>query len=117
MGWWRHSRTVRAVVVALLLWTGADLTNPALCALDRERQAPAAATDDGSATLASLPGQPAPDAPAAPHVDDCFCCSHCVEIQPWRPVLDTEPPSRDYTALIVAAPRLFGLRLYRPPLA
>jgi hypothetical protein len=98
MAWWRRSRLVRAVVVALLLWTGADLTAdlalPELCALDQEQQ-----------TTSS-----------APHVDDCFCCSHCVEIQAFGPALDAVPRARDFTPVSVPTPRLLGRPIYHPPL-
>ena len=54
--------------VILLVWTAADLSNYRICALDQE----------------GFPGSPAEHEPLWPagdgvHVDDCFCCSHCVE--------------------------------------
>lgn len=64
-------RTVRFVAILLLALVAIDLGAPSLCALDEQ-----------SATVAQLDGvETPPVAPSAPpaHVDDCFCCSHCVQ--------------------------------------
>lgn len=61
----------RVVAVLLLLWTAADIVNAQMCASDQQRLPFAAVlhVDDSSA-----PGQ-------IPYsVDDCFCCSHTVQI-------------------------------------
>jgi hypothetical protein len=60
-----------------LLWTAVDLTNPELCALDNDPLAPVST----SATLFAVDDAGLPDGPA-PHIDDCFCCSRCVEASP-----------------------------------
>lgn len=66
----------RVAALVLLMWTSADLTTAELCALDRE------GFPIGAETSSDVDGRSAP--PLAPsqqdsHVDDCFCCSHCVE--------------------------------------
>ena len=58
---------MRAAAVLLLLLVSLDLSNPALCALDTEKGATAGTESDH-------------ESPRAPHVDDCFCCSHCVDV-------------------------------------
>lgn len=88
---------LRWCATVLLLWTAIDMMAPGLCALEREHDeavvadataAPAepsapAASGREAATMAvdqALP--PSGDSTPAPHVDDCFCCSHCVDV--WR---------------------------------
>ncbi|MEZ5318173.1 MAG: hypothetical protein R2752_12290 [Vicinamibacterales bacterium] len=80
MSAWRASSLVRAVVVVLLVWTAIDMTNAWLCRLDNEGGAVVLAGDEAPARIAGAGSSPAsPAAPAsAAHVDDCFCCSHCV---------------------------------------
>jgi len=75
---WCRSGLVRATVVVLLLWTAVDMTNASLCALDSEGGVNVAAGDAPRIAGATSPPV-SPGAPAdAAHVDDCFCCSHCV---------------------------------------
>jgi len=80
---------LRWCATVLLLWTAIDMMAPGLCALEREHDeevavaADATTVDDDAAGAAfeqALP--PADDSPSVPHVDDCFCCSHCVDM--WR---------------------------------
>jgi hypothetical protein len=79
MGLRRGRRLVlRWCATVLLLWTAIDVMAPGLCALEREHEETAAAATVAPAR--ALP--PAGDSTSAPHVDDCFCCSHCVDI--WR---------------------------------
>ena len=64
--WKRHRIVILAAAIVLLFLTFADLTGDLiapLCAaeLDHESSSP---TDDG---------------PRPGHIDDCFCCSGCVE--------------------------------------
>jgi hypothetical protein len=95
MGLRRGRRLVlRWCATVLLLWTAIDMMAPGLCALEREHDdfavavaldGAAAADADGGATARlaqdeALP--PAGDSTPEPHVDDCFCCSHCVDV--WR---------------------------------
>ena len=79
MSAWRASGLVRAVVVVLLAWTAIDMTNAWLCQLDNEGSVAVLFGDEASSIsgAGSLPASPAAP-PSAAHVDDCFCCSHCV---------------------------------------
>lgn len=113
MPWWRQRRLVRTIVIALLLWTAADLSNASLCALENEGTG-AFQVSTGTTLLDSSDGQ----VPAqVPHVDDCFCCSHCVEVQPASPAALSIPVEMRRAAVLLAAPRVFGSPLYHPPLA
>jgi hypothetical protein len=74
---------LRWCATVLLLWTAIDVMAPGLCALEREHEenaVSAASADETAAPDRALP--PTNDSTSAPHVDDCFCCSHCVDI--WR---------------------------------
>lgn len=105
--------------MVLLLWTAADLTNSSLCALDAEDTHPAASADTATASLQSDREAPAP-LPVhsdAPHVDDCFCCSHCVEVSSLTVATTSMPAAPNAVFVLLAAPRLVDARLYRPPLA
>lgn len=64
-----------AYVTALLLLSlvAIDLGSPTLCALDRP--APIHTTEAAAGGATEHPEAPRPPA----HVDDCFCCSHCVQ--------------------------------------
>jgi hypothetical protein len=80
MGLRRGRRLVlRWCATVLLLWTAIDVMAPGLCALEREHEESSAAASSVAPDRA-LP--PTSDSTSAPHVDDCFCCSHCVDI--WR---------------------------------
>lgn len=73
-------RALRLTVFVLLSLVALDLTSPSLCALDNPESAPATlASIDGDSKDAETPRPPA-------HVDDCFCCSHCV-----HPTVTLEP--------------------------
>jgi hypothetical protein len=105
---------MRTVVVALLLWTAADIANSNLCALDQDVP-PATQALGLTADRDSTPANPvAPEAPL--HVDDCFCCSHCVEVQELGPRLLSVRLSSNADVPPLASPRIFGVRLYHPPL-
>lgn len=100
----------------LLLWTAVDLSNAGLCALDNEDAAPMAA--DATATFSAAAHDAG--APLAPdttrHVDDCFCCSHCVDIRALTVALDCTAVALPRALLMLAAPRNAGASLYHPPL-
>ncbi len=117
MAWWRHSRLAQAVTMVLLLWTAADLTNSSLCALEKEDEGSTAPSIPGSTTLNQDSHDRTPPEPVRPHIDDCFCCSHCVDVHSLVPAVASVPANRDLQLLVLAAPRLFGSRLYHPPLA
>ena len=112
----RRSPLLRAVVAVLLMWTAADLANASLCALD-------ASDMNASVTpsAASAPQQPSHPAPLrglpSPHVDDCFCCSHCVDMAALTPELLVEPLAAALSPAIPAAPTRALVPTYHPPRA
>lgn len=116
MAWWRHNRLVQAVTIVMLLWTAADLANSGLCALENEDPRSTAPAAPGASALDQDAGNRIPPRPARPHIDDCFCCSHCVELHDLVPALVSLPVDREVPPLVLAAPRHFGSRLYHPPL-
>ena len=77
MGFGRFGRLLRATAWLFLAWTVIDLAVPRLCALDRE-QAPVPI--HSSAARIDVPSAPLGTTPTPVHVDDCFCCSHCVNV-------------------------------------
>lgn len=113
MSWWRHSRIAQGVVVVLLLWTAADLTNSSLCALDNEN---ASSNEAGSTVLNQGSSGQLPQQPARRHIDDCFCCSHCVELQGFLPAFASVLVKDEFQPVVLPAPRFFGSSLYHPPL-
>lgn len=113
---WSRKRLARAVTMVLLLWTAVDLTNSSLCALENEDTRSSAPAVPGSTARDQDSSSRIPQQPATPHIDDCFCCSHCVEVQGLVPALASMPVNRDVPPIVLAAPRLFGSRLYHPPL-
>lgn len=114
MRWWRHSRLARAVAMILLLWTGADLTNASLCALDSD-QIGATFSREYALTVSAESTNPTPSQPSH-HIDDCFCCSHCVDVQVLVPSVVAELITRREAPFDVAVPHGFGFPLYHPPL-
>lgn len=114
---WRHSRVGRIVALVLLLWTAADLTNTGLCALESEGALDAVSLT--SATALSNPSDTsAPRGTTSQgHIDDCFCCSHCVEFQAEPPAPTAMVRASAPVPLLVPSPRLFGASVYHPPLA
>lgn len=107
----RFHRIVRIGVMVLLAWTALDLTAPSLCALDAEGQS----TDAAYSVNDTEPSIPA-DVPAEPgHVDDCFCCSHCVEPTALPAPAGLEFVVTQYRALPDSLPLSAALPLYHPP--
>jgi hypothetical protein len=112
----RHTALGRIVALVLLLWTAVDLTNSGLCALENET---APATGSGATTMAAADWDGGASVPTQDpiHVDDCFCCSHCVDVSAIVPTTVVSPVRVIHAALVVPAPRLFGSPLYHPPLS
>jgi len=102
-------RLGRVFAILLLVWTTVDLIDHNVCA-DHAGGVPGAAR--------TAVGQAAPaQAPAIPHVDHSFCCSHTVDVQaPFHLAVTLAvvglAPS-DVTPLPFSDPR----GLYHPPLA
>ena len=74
----RFRKLIRATAWLFLAWTAVDLGVPSLCALDQERESSPIYSSSGRIDGTSTSNDGAPDAPV--HVDDCFCCSHCVNV-------------------------------------
>jgi hypothetical protein len=109
----RRRSLYRACAIVLLLWTAVDLTNMRLCALDNEDVVSMPA--DGS-DVPAAGDAPVPDTPA-PHVDDCFCCSRCVEPSPvTMPPRASIAPHRP-RSLTDALPVSDHVPVYHPPQA
>ena len=103
--------TVRLTAILLLAWTAVDLTATQLCPADGQAR-PFAVSERSSKMLA--PSRPTtPVAPA--HVDDCFCCSHCVNVGVLVPVSATAATTGCDPVPDVRIPFNDGHPLYRPP--
>jgi hypothetical protein len=104
----KRSALARVIALVFLTWTAVDLTNSSLCALDQEgaRQTCTTATPN----LCDAEPSPAPV-----HIDDCFCCSHCVNavalvfLPKAAMLVDLIPPER------ASALRLASSHLDHPP--
>lgn len=84
MSAWRRSRLARFTVALILAWTAIDITNSWLCSLDGEALPWAAV--DVAIVGADSGAQPDMPLPVTGHIDDCFCCSHCVQPGAFEPV-------------------------------
>ena len=107
-------RLARLAAVVLLAWTGVDLIATQLCAAD---SVVLATGSSGAVTIqpdASSESDPTRGTPRA-HVDDCFCCSHCVNVVLPEPVLDITRNARRALASRVGVPLADGHPLYHPP--
>lgn len=110
----RFRKLIRATAWLFLAWTAVDLGVPSLCALDQESQPPRVYSSSPRMDAPST-NETIPDAPV--HVDDCFCCSHCVNVSPIL--------SLDALALVRSDPNQLadGVRIpaayppYHPPRA
>lgn len=99
----------------LLLWTAADLSSASLCALDNEGTG--GLPYSAAASLQESSTGRVPDQTPQQHIDDCFCCSHCVDVQALSPSTVVMRVDLQRTPLVLAQPHLFGSPLYHPPLA
>ena len=116
MRWWRHCTLAQAIAIALLLWTALDLSNERLCALEDEARQSILITITATKTVAA--GSSDSTAAHTPqHVDDCFCCSHCVEVSSAMPAPVALTINQDPVPLVPSLPHTFGTSLYHPPLA
>ena len=71
----RFRRGARLAAWLLLFWVGVDLSNSSICALDQEGSSAQATSTSEESTSAPVPSHATPA-----HFDDCFCCSHCVDV-------------------------------------
>ncbi len=117
MRWWRHSRLAHLVVMLLLLWTAVDLSHAGLCALESEGGAPIGAGPVSVAGTIFDGRTPQTPQSESAHVDDCFCCSHCVGVTAVLPPVGPMLVNSPQTTLVLSTPRIFGSPLDHPPQA
>jgi hypothetical protein len=92
----------------LLVWTAADLIAHGLCTHSHGR----IGAFEQSAFRA-----PSSD-PAAPHeVDDCFCCSHIVDVRSRFQITVDSDVAWTLPDEVRSRPQLNAASLYHPPLA
>jgi len=103
----------RIAAIAILLQTGVDLSSAAVCALDGGRL-PAVQQGAGG-TLVSESGGDAGQPAAPAHVDDCFCCSGCVEVAPATSVCPVTLVSPARGAAAVRHAPLLSRLVFHPP--
>ena len=110
MGPSRFRKISRAAAWVLLAWVAVDLGNPSLCALDQDvpvMPLSAAALDAHPA------GGDTPDLPV--HIDDCFCCSHCVNLSSVQGAASLAWAGLPVPLPADAAPLPTAYPLYHPP--
>ncbi len=101
---------LRLICVLLLSWTAVDLGASGLCALDRE-DAPLVSSDRNEVGSDSTPTP----TPLAAHVDDCFCCSHCVNLTHLLPPVTLTVAPAALTPTAADQPRHIARPMYHPP--
>ena len=108
----RFRKLIRATAWLFLVWTALDLGVPSLCALEHEGEPPGVYS---ASPLMDAPStnETTPDAPV--HVDDCFCCSHCVNVALSEPLLTATSNTPRHLASPVRIPVRDGHPLYHPP--
>lgn len=97
--------------MVLLAWTAVDLTATRLCAADAVAMAttsPEARPDDGHGPASGAPARQS-------HIDDCFCCSHCVSVAMPEPLLAVTADTPRHVTSRVRIPFDDGHPLYHPP--
>jgi hypothetical protein len=111
-------RTVcRVVALILLCLTALDLGVPSLCALDSEGLPPGSSAPTCAILVASAATAPRPDLPTQPavHVDDCFCCSGCVQAQPVFHIAPVVQRSPELHVLPNSHVPLLSTHFFHPP--
>ena len=106
----RHRPLYQVCALVFLLWTAVDLTNAGLCALDNDPLGPLTS----HVTVRAADGAGLPDAPT-PHIDDCFCCSRCVEPTPMAAPADVDAVARRERLIADALPLPDRASIYHPP--
>ena len=105
---------MRATAWLFLAWTAVDLGVPSLCALDQEREPPRMYSASGRIDAPST-SETTPDAPV--HVDDCFCCSHCVNVSALHTLESLSIARTDIALRPDGGPVAAGYPPYHPPRA
>ena len=110
----RFGTFVRATAWLFLAWTAVDLTVPSLCALDREQDPALIYSSDARVDVAPTPHS---TTPAPVHVDDCFCCSHCVNMTAIHALASLSLGRTDTPLPADRMPLAAGYPPYHPPRA
>ncbi|MEQ1760090.1 MAG: hypothetical protein ABL986_17370 [Vicinamibacterales bacterium] len=105
-------RIARVTAWVILSWVAVDLGAPSVCALDQDELFASIAS-----TRVQAAGQDTGTEGAAGHVDDCFCCSHCVDVSLLS--VATAPPLADARLVLplALAPLSSAFPPYHPPRA
>jgi hypothetical protein len=116
----RIRRIGRTFAILLLAWTAADLCDYGLCEHSREplgAAIPASGSDAARVKnrTTNVPGNGACPVPCGP--DDCFCCSHFVDVQMPFHIALTYTTVWEVADTIAARPHFTAFPLYHPPLA
>lgn len=109
----RFRKLIRATAWLFLAWTALDLGVPSLCALDQERESPPIYSSSERIAAPSTPNESTPDAPV--HVDDCFCCSHCVNVTALHALATLAFVGTDLALPSDSVPVAAGYPPYHPP--
>ena len=108
----RFRNLVRATAWLFLAWTAVDLGVPSLCGLDHESE-PSRIYSSSALMDARSTNETSPDAPV--HVDDCFCCSHCVNVTAMHSPEILTIAGTDTALPSDSAPIADGYPPYHPP--
>ncbi len=109
MQWIRTGSMARMVAMVFLLWTGVDLFNPAVCAIDQRAQtesAKVAAVTDGAEPSTTIPHA---------STEDCFCCCQHVEATTAWVSNPQGVPAIAHRPVFIAPVRVVSTRLDHPP--
>ena len=98
----------------LLVLTAVDLRLPAFCALD-QRRPPASDVSAARFDESHSPDNSTPPSPV--HIDDCFCCSHCVNVTAIPPLEILTTVRLDLPLPADMVPVAAGYPPYHPPRA
>lgn len=111
----QFGRLVRATAWVFLSWTAVDLGVPSVCALDQEDESLKIHSSSERVAPASTPHDGTPEAPV--HVDDCFCCSHCVNVTAIHTPATLALVGTDVALPSDSVPVAAGYPPYHPPRA
>jgi hypothetical protein len=108
-------RSLYRVAALLLLFMTAidlsmDISNVTFCAIDAERNQ-ANGSPEALVTTASHHSEQG----KTPHVDDCFCCSACVNVTPITMPLEVTRLAADPVSPVARQLPLLSRFLFHPP--
>ena len=99
---------MRCTALVMLAWVAVDLADTGLCALDKRPLAVAA-------SLAALDARANPPLAPVNLIDDCFCCSHCVDVSVSSALQPFYQLSVDLPHAVDVRPLSSITQSYRPP--